>query len=181
VVGVNPERIRVRDLVEPLLRSRCACESAPQTERRDQNRLIFFEIVFVNVTLEISRNGELGPAPVGSVLTNRTPAAARRRKAALDLAVDIDTDETPAFFIAIRKGSGTMFGPAGLAARVNTRPKRSSRTSSSSFRLNVFFVNLADLLFDFKRAVATHEFERRQIFRRGFSGKPGTELSKIHS
>ena len=60
-----------------------------------------------------------------------------------------------------------MFGPAGFGARVKTRPRRSSCKSSNSSAGNSFVVNLSDFLFDFKRAVATHEFERRQILGSG--------------
>ena len=47
--------------------------------------------------------------------------------------VEVLTQPTgPSQTCAIGNGSGTMFGPAGFAARVNTLPKRSSRASSSS-------------------------------------------------
>ena len=50
---MNPKRIRMRNLVEPL----CVCTARvnlhSEPERRDQDRLTFFEVVFVNVTLEV--------------------------------------------------------------------------------------------------------------------------------
>ncbi len=61
-----------------------------------------------------------------------------------------------------------MFGEAGFGARVNTRPKRVFANVVELFARHGFFVNRADFLRDFKRAVASHEFERRQIFGRGF-------------
>jgi hypothetical protein len=51
---VNPERVRVRDLVEPLRVRAARVNLHCETERRDQNRLILLEIVFVNVTLEVN-------------------------------------------------------------------------------------------------------------------------------
>ena len=60
-----------------------------------------------------------------------------------------------------------MFGPAGFAARVKTRPMPIFLHVVQLFRRNCFVVNLSDLLFDFKCAVATHEFQRRQILRGG--------------
>src|SRR6185436_9794139 len=64
VCRVNPERIRVRDLVEPLCIRAARVNLHCETKRRDQDRLSFLEIVFVNVTLEVSRNREFGPTPV---------------------------------------------------------------------------------------------------------------------
>ena len=61
-----------------------------------------------------------------------------------------------------------MFGEAGFAARVKTRPQRILANVFELLGANGFFVDRADLLLNFKRAVATHEFQRRQIFRRGF-------------
>src|SRR5688572_27505648 len=52
--GMNPEWVGVCDLVEPFC-IRAACVNLhSQTESRDQDRLILFEIVFMNVALEVS-------------------------------------------------------------------------------------------------------------------------------
>ena len=45
--------------------------------------------------------------------------------------------------------------------------------SSSSSPAHCLFVNRSDLLLDFKRAIATHEFERRQILCRRFLRQTG--------
>src|ERR1044072_4377075 len=57
MAGMDPEWIRVRDLVEPLRVRAARVNLHGETESRDQNRLIIIEIVFVNVTLEVNRNG----------------------------------------------------------------------------------------------------------------------------
>ena len=55
VARVNPQRIGVRDFVEPLCVRATRMNLHGETERRDQDRLILLEIIFVNVTLEINR------------------------------------------------------------------------------------------------------------------------------
>ena len=65
MAGMKPERIRVRDFIEPLRVGAARVNLHRQAESRDQNRLIWFEIVRMNVALDVSRNRILGPAPVG--------------------------------------------------------------------------------------------------------------------
>src|SRR6185436_55844 len=54
---VDPKWIRVRDLIEPLCVRATRVNLHCETKSRDQNRLICFEIVFVNVALEVDRDG----------------------------------------------------------------------------------------------------------------------------
>src|SRR4051812_7952427 len=59
MTGVDPEWVRVRDLVEPFRVRTARVNLHREPKRRDQNRLIRFEIVFVNVTLEVNGYREL--------------------------------------------------------------------------------------------------------------------------
>src|SRR5215213_1826949 len=60
---MDPERVGMRDLIEPL----CVCTTRVnlhgEAKRRDQDCLVFFEIIFVNMTLEVNRYCQLRPAP----------------------------------------------------------------------------------------------------------------------
>src|SRR5215218_8659925 len=64
VRGMDPERVRMRDLVEPLRICAARVDLHGEPERRDEDRLVFFEIVFVNVTLEVNGYGKLRPTPL---------------------------------------------------------------------------------------------------------------------
>src|SRR5829696_4704055 len=108
----------------------------------------------MNVTLEIGWNRQLGPAPITQGRRIKLQAPARRRKAAFDLSVDIDTGEAPSVFITIGQWEGHDIWPA----RFCRASKHSARAILSHvvqlFRRNHFFVNSSNLLFDFKRAIA---------------------------
>src|SRR5690349_10417301 len=60
---MDPERVRMRDLIEPLRVRTARVNLYRQTKRRDQDRLTFFEIVFVHMTLKVNGYRELRPAP----------------------------------------------------------------------------------------------------------------------
>src|SRR6185369_13857807 len=63
VVGMNPKRIRVRDFIEPLRVGAARVNLYRQAKRRNQNRFTGLEIVGMNVTLDVGRQGELAPTP----------------------------------------------------------------------------------------------------------------------
>src|SRR4051794_30816946 len=60
---MNPERIRVRDLVQPLRVCAARVNLHGETEGGDQNRLALFQIVLMNVAFEIYGYREFRPAP----------------------------------------------------------------------------------------------------------------------
>jgi hypothetical protein len=62
---VDPERIGVRDLIEPLGVATARVNLHGQPERGDQRHLPRREVLGVNVTLDVRRQRVLGPAPVG--------------------------------------------------------------------------------------------------------------------
>ena len=59
----------------------------------------------MNMTLDVGRNGKLGPAPVSQRARIEFQLAARRGKAAFDFAVDFHADQTAAIRIAIGAGN----------------------------------------------------------------------------
>src|SRR5688500_15197156 len=100
---MNPERVGVRDLVEPLGVRAARVDLDRETKRRDQDRLVFVEIVFVDVTLEIRWDGIFGPTPTAHRRRVEFETAARRRKAAFDFAVYVDAHQAPSVFVSIRR------------------------------------------------------------------------------
>ena len=88
VARVNPERIRVRDFVQPLRVRAARVNLNRQTKGRNQNRLIRFEIVRMNVTLDVSRNRVFGPTPISQRSRIEFQLAARCGKAAFDFVVN---------------------------------------------------------------------------------------------
>src|ERR1044072_4781961 len=111
---MNPERIGVRDFVEPLCIRAARVNLHRETEGRDQNRLSFLEIVFMDVTLEVSGYRELGPTPIAQRRRIELQPSARRRKAALDFAIDLDAGQAASIFVAIRKRERNDVWPRGF-------------------------------------------------------------------
>src|SRR5258707_14613663 len=68
ITCVQPQRIRVRDFIQPLRVRAAGVNLDRQTERGDQNRLIRCEIIRMNVTLDVSWKRILWPAPFGERL-----------------------------------------------------------------------------------------------------------------
>src|SRR5439155_14424658 len=68
MAGMQPERIRVRNFIQPLRVRAARMNLNRQPESRDQNRLVRFEIVRVNMALDVRRNRVFTPAPIGERL-----------------------------------------------------------------------------------------------------------------
>src|SRR6266498_3404799 len=88
VARMQPERICVRDFIQPLCVRAARVNLNRQSKSRDENCLVSFEIVRMNMTLDVSWNRVFMPAPIGERLGEEFEFAARCGKSALDLAVD---------------------------------------------------------------------------------------------
>src|SRR5882724_5711708 len=64
-----------------------------ETESRYQDSLIFFEIVRMNVTLDVGGNGVLRPAPVRQGARKKLQSATRRGKTSFEFTIDNNTGE----------------------------------------------------------------------------------------
>src|SRR6266480_2650041 len=102
MAGMNPKRIRVGNLIEPFRVGAASVNLHRQTKGGNQNRLILFELVGMDVAFEITRNCMFRPAPCGEGVRIKLQPATRRREAALYLSVNFNSDKAPAFFITIR-------------------------------------------------------------------------------
>src|SRR6185436_10717227 len=60
---MEPERIRVGDLVEPLRVRAARVDLHRQAEGRDERHFAGFEILAMDVAADVARRGEVGPAP----------------------------------------------------------------------------------------------------------------------
>src|SRR6185312_14721807 len=135
------------DLVEPLCIRAARVNLYCETERRDEDCLSFFEIVFVNVTLEVSRNRELGPTPVAQRRRVKLQPSARCWKTALNCSLDVDAGESTSIFVTIRNRKGNDVW--------SSRFRRAREDSSETILLeivqlsgrNCLFVNSTNLLF----------------------------------
>src|SRR6185436_5876540 len=114
----------------------------------------------MNVTLEVRRYRVFGPTPVLERVRKELQLSAWRWKAAFDCVPNLDAGETTSNFITI-----------GGRYRNNVWSRRFCGTSKHStksiyieilqlFSANSLIVDLSDLVFDFKSAIATHEFQR---------------------
>src|SRR6185503_10969503 len=147
VLRVYPQRIGMRDLVEPFCVSGSRVNQNRQSERRDQNVIVvgLIEIAPVDVATHIGRQRILGPLPVGHRLGIELELARGRVEPAKRVAVDHDTDHLIA-------GCSRLNDP-----RLIVNP--------SSFELSVghsALVLIIDVCLYGEGAVSPHEFERRK-------------------
>src|SRR5690349_14835317 len=119
----------------------------------------------MNMALEIHGNRQLWPTPVRQSGRVEFEFAAWCREAASNLTVDIDAGEAAAFLITIRKRQRNDVWTSGFWSASKDPAEVVLVRIVELFSGDEFVVDLADLLFYFKRAVAAHEFERRQVFR----------------
>src|SRR6266850_2228815 len=164
VAGVQPKRIRVRNLIQPLRIGTARVNLNRQTKSGNQDCLIGFEIVGVNVTLDVSRNRVFMPSPLCECLGKEFQAAARGWKSALDLTVDFHAGESPAIFIAVGAGDRHDVRRCGFRGPSEYAAKMIFANILELFAGYVLFVDCANLLRDLKRAIAAHVFQWLQFF-----------------
>src|SRR5687767_2673269 len=163
VTRVNPQRIRVRYFVEPFGIRTARVNLHGKSEGRDQDCLIFFETVRMNVTFDVNRERVLRPAPTVHGRRVELEASTRCRKAALDVAAGFYADETTPVCIAVGRWQRNDIWPGWFGCASKHASEIIHLRVIQFFRANRLIVNPADLLFDLKRTVATHETKRRQI------------------
>src|SRR5713226_3940512 len=165
--SMQPERIRVRDFVQPLRVGAARVNLNRQTESRDQNRLIRFEIIRMNMALDVSRYRVFAPAPIGERFRIEFEPAAWGREATFDFVINFYPDKSTTVRIAVRTGNRNHIRRGGFRGAGEHAAKMIFGNIVELFGRHCLFMDRADLLCDFKCAVAAHEFERIQIFLRG--------------
>src|SRR5215813_3145825 len=100
---MDPERICMRDLVEPLCIGAASVDLNGQPECGNQDGLVFFEVVGMNMTLHISGNSVFRPAPFPHRFRKKLESTARCRKSTLDLPVNINPYKPATCVIAVRR------------------------------------------------------------------------------
>ena len=116
---VDPQRVRVRDLVQPLGVSGSACGSG-RAAGRSRSGTIWSAVhaLAMDVAPHVSRHRQLRPAPVVQRARPELQAPGRRREAAQDLAVDAHPHTAAAPpRRAPTGGSGTHVRGPGASAR----------------------------------------------------------------
>src|SRR5580693_2890027 len=91
---MHPDRILVRDLVEPLRVARPGMNERRQTKRRKEQHLAFgaVDVVAMDVALDVAGNGILRPVPVFQRLRIKLEFARRSWKTSDSFAIDLDSD-----------------------------------------------------------------------------------------
>src|SRR5882724_6981004 len=165
---MQPERIRVRNFIQPLRICTPGVNLNRQTKCRDQDSLISLQIVWMNMTLNVSWDRVFAPAPFSQRAGKEFELAARSREAAADFAIDFHPNPSTTLRVSVRTGN-----------RYDIRRSRFRRASEHPAQLvfaNVvkffsrhgLFIDRTNPAANLKRAVTAHEFKRRQIFGRGF-------------
>src|SRR6185369_3544311 len=86
-----------------------------------------------------------------------------RRETTFDLSIDVDAGESTPVSIAIRQRKRNDVWSSRFRRAREDSPERIFMDVVQLVASDSFVVNLSDLLFDFERAVAPHEFQRGQI------------------
>src|SRR5207244_6177825 len=99
---VQPQWIRMRNFIQPLRVRTASVNLYRQTESRDQDRLVRFETVRMNVTCDVCRNRTFGPAPLGDRFGKEFEFAAWCWEATFDLTINFHADKTASLCVTIR-------------------------------------------------------------------------------
>src|SRR5215204_3373991 len=168
---MNPKRICMSNFIQPLCIGATRVNLNCEAESRNQDCLIRLEVIRMNVTLEVSRECVLRPTPIVHRLRVELQFATRRRKAAFDRVANLYSGKPAPIAIAIRQWNGNNVWTSRFCGTCERTSKRIDFNVVQLFFADSFGVDLSYLVFDLKRAIAAHEFKRRQIFRRGFFGE----------
>src|SRR5918996_524017 len=98
---MNPKRIGMRDLVQPFCVGAASMDLHCQAKGRYQNGLIRSQILWMHMTLYISRDGNISPTPACECLGIKLEPTTRSGKTALQRAVNTNTNKPSAIRIAI--------------------------------------------------------------------------------
>ena len=112
------------------------------------------------MTLDVVWNRVFGPAPISKGLRKEFEPAARRGKATLDFTIHSYADKAPPFFIAVGTGNWHDIRRNRFGRARENAAKMICANVFEFFSGDRLLVNCANLLCDFKRAIATHEIER---------------------
>src|SRR3989338_3226186 len=96
---MEPERVLVRDLIEPLGVSRAGVDQSRQAKGRQEEHLAFCPVdVFpVHMALDVARHGMLRPLSLFERLRKKLELGGRRWKAGGRYSVDLNSDGVSAF------------------------------------------------------------------------------------
>src|SRR5437588_12749568 len=120
----------------------------------------------MNVTDDVSWHRAFARAPIGECFGKEFEFAARRGKAALDLAIDSHAGKATSFRVAIWTGNRNHVRRRWLRCAREHTPESVFANIVKLGRGNVLFVDRSSLLLNFECAITSHEFKWRQIFRR---------------
>src|SRR5580700_8192145 len=97
---MHPDRILVRDFVEPLRVARPGMNESWQAERRKKQHLTFgaVDVVAMDVALNVAGNGVLRPVPVFQRFRIKFEFSRRCWKTGDSFAIDLDPDWRSVFF-----------------------------------------------------------------------------------
>src|SRR5688500_20092468 len=122
----------------------------------------------MNVTRDVVWNGAFGPAPISDRPGEEFELAALSREAASNLTVDVDAHQAAPIRIAVRTGNRHDIRGSRLRRAREYAAEFVFPDIVELFLRYGLLVKRANFLRDFKRTIAPHEFERRQILGRGF-------------
>src|SRR5947209_1578459 len=118
----------------------------------------------MQVTFYVSRNRVFTPAPERERPGEEFEPATWRGKATSYFTVDTHADQTTAFGVAVGTGNRNHIGRCGFRSAREDATKKIFANVFEFFRRDDLLVNRANLLCNFKRAIAAHELKRIQIF-----------------
>src|SRR5580693_3873096 len=146
---MHPDRVLVRDLVEPFRVPRPGMDERWQAERRKKQHLAFgaVDVVAMDVALDVAGNGILWPVPVFQRLRIKLEFARRSWKTGDRFATDLDPDWGFVLFHY-------------MGQRINRAPL-------DFIWLQNLAVQFVDIVFNQESAVFSHVIERHEPFAGG--------------
>ena len=146
------------------------------SERGDEDHLLLVQLLGMDVTLDVARDGMLGPAPVSEGGGEELEPAAGGGEATQDAAVDLDPDRAPAVGVGLGRGQRDDVGPG--------RPWRLGVNTTNLIDFEVIELLSRDRLLmqrphlatDLEGPIAAHVLERAQALARRFLRQPGDRV-----
>src|SRR5207249_10352034 len=77
-----------------------------KSKRRDQNRLIFFQVLRMSMAWDVGRNGVFGPTPISQRAGKKFELPAGRGKATFDFTINFHAHQSSSFPVAVRTRNG---------------------------------------------------------------------------
>src|SRR5262249_24069608 len=162
VDGVDPERVAMRYLVQPLGVGASAVDLDREAEGWNEHHLPFLEVGRVHVAPDVGRNRVLGPAPLGKRARVELEPAAGRRKTAPDPPIELHTDRSPALGVWLRRRLWDDIRTAGTRCPGEDAAQGIGNRPIQLVPGHLLLVDGARPTLDLEGAVAPHPLQRRQ-------------------